>query len=256
MLIFLTRRASAVTTSVLNEYQEKIEDTMSDLTEHLRTVDARLQTLLARRSDDMSEPEIEWHNLRSEQESIQQCMAICTDVAAHIDLVRPKIVQNISTHDDQQIITTITGAGVLAQKNTERLLGRCKDDLTSMLSELHDRLHDVAQRQHALSPQRTASVAHDIEQQTLQEEIESIKQSLTICTEASERAQPDRTNVFEDVSIADDGHQIMVSTIGDLICARKITAGSRSLQWFGQMSDESLQQLSQSRGQAIFKRDS
>lgn len=227
---------------------------MSDLTEHLRRVDDRLKNLLAQRVDATQESEEERQNLRSEQESIQQCMNICTDVAAHIDLVRPKIVPHIPSHDDRLVITTTAGAGMSAQKDTEQLLGRCKDDLTTMLSHLRDRLQDVAQRQNALSYQHTTSADHENERKRLQEEVESIKQSLMICEEASQKAQPDRTNVFEDITMADDGHQIMVSTFGDLICARKITAGARSLQWFGQMSDESLQELSQKRGQTSVKR--
>ena len=253
MTDFDISRASAVTTGVLNEYQEKIEDTMSDLTEHLRTVNDRLQILLAERSDNTSESETEWQDLHSEQESIQQCMSICTDVAAHIDSVRPKIIPKASSHDDRLVITDITGVGALVQRDTEQLLGRCKDDLANMLSQLHDRLHDVAERQQNLSHQRMSSAENNTEQKRLQEEVESIKQSLEICAEASQKAQPDRTNVFEDISMADDGHQIIVSTLGDLISARKISAGARSLQWFGQMSDESLQQLSRNKGQSGFK---
>jgi predicted nucleic acid-binding Zn-ribbon protein len=241
---------------VLNEYQEKIEDTMSDLTEHLRKVDARLQALLAQRIDDAEESETERHNLRSEHESIQQCMNICTDVAAHIDLVRPKIVPYMSSHDDRQVITTTAAFGVSAQRDTEQVLGRCKDDLTSVLSQLRTRLHEVSQRQNILSHQHTIPADQEDDQKRLQEELESIKQSLSICEEASQKAKPDRTNVFEEITMADDGHQIMVSTFGDLICARKITAGARSVQWFGQMSDESLQELSQKRGESSFKRSS
>jgi predicted nucleic acid-binding Zn-ribbon protein len=241
---------------VLNEYQEKIEDTMSDLTEHLRRVDDRLQTLLAQRINDTEESEAEWQNLRSEQESIQQCMSICTDVAAHIDSVRPRIVPRMSSHGDRLVIATAAGPGASAQKDTDRLLVRCKDDLTSMLSQMRDRLHDVTQRQETSSQQHTISADEANEQEKLQEELESIKQSLKICEEASQKAQPDRTNVFEDITMADDGHQIIVSTFGDLISARKVTAGSRSLQLFGQMSDESLQELSQKGGQASFRRSS
>lgn len=227
---------------------------MSDLTERLRTVDEQLRVLLERKTDGTIDSETERYNLRSEQESIQQCMSICTNVAAHIDSVRPRIIPTAPTCDDRLMIATTDTASLSVQRDTEQVLGRCKDNLSGLLSQLHDRLQDVAQRQHTLLPQRTASEDYDTEQQRLQEEIESIKQSLKICEEASQEAQPDRTNVFEDISMADDGQQIMVSTFGDLICARKITAGSRSLQWFGQMSDETLQQMLQNRGQANSKR--
>jgi hypothetical protein len=122
-----------------------------------------------------------------------------------------------------------------------------------MFTRLNDHLADVSKRQQALSQQRTVSETTNSEQERLQEEIDSIKQSLSICIEASQKAHNNRTNIFEDVAMADDGHQVIVSTFGDLISARRITAGARSIQWFGQMSDESLQQLSQNRGSASSK---
>lgn len=54
--------------------------------------------------------------------------------------------------------------------------------------------------------------------------------------------------------MADDGYQLLVSTVGDLISAKRVTIGSRSLQLFGQMSDTSLQQLSRDLGHASTER--
>ena len=41
-------------------------------------------------------------------------------------------------------------------------------------------------------------------------------------------------------SMADDGHQLILSSMADLISARRVTIGSRSTEWLGQMSDASL----------------
>jgi hypothetical protein len=97
--------------------------------------------------------------------------------------------------------------------------------------------------------------SHTIEEERIREEMASVKQCLSICAEASERAQQERVNIFEDVSMADDGQQVIVSTLGDLILARRVTAGARSMQLMGQMSDESLQQLSQNRNHSVVKKD-
>lgn len=229
-----------MTTSVLNEYQGKIEDTMSDLTERLRSVDEQLHALLERKTDETIDSDLERCHLRSEQESIQQCMSICTNVAAHIDSVRPDIAPPTAPTLD---IATTNTASLSAKLATEQVLGRCKDNLSDLLAHLHTQLQHLAQRPHA-APQPGP------DQQTLQDELESIKQSLQICETASQAAQPHRTNVFEDISLADDGQQIIVSTFGDLICARKITAGARSKQWFGQMSDDTLQQMLRGQEQA------
>lgn len=41
------------------------------------------------------------------------------------------------------------------------------------------------------------------------------------------------------MSTGNDSHQVIVSTLGDLINAKSIAAGPRSTQWLGQMSDDS-----------------
>jgi hypothetical protein len=56
-----------------------------------------------------------------------------------------------------------------------------------------------------------------------------------------------RTNVFEDVSADERAHHIIVSTNGDVISARRVTAKTESAQWLGQMSDATVQQLSRDR---------
>ena len=60
----------------------------------------------------------------------------------------------------------------------------------------------------------------------------------------AEKISNERVNVFEDITMADDGHQLIASTTGDLIFARHVTMGSGSIQWLGQISDASIQQLS------------
>jgi len=62
----------------------------------------------------------------------------------------------------------------------------------------------------------------------LKAEMKSIKQCLAVCVQASEQVDSVRTNVFEDVSAAQDAHQVIVATLGDLISARQVTATARS----------------------------
>ena len=53
-----------------------------------------------------------------------------------------------------------------------------------------------------------------------------------------------RVNMYEDVSIDDDSCQFIINTVGDLISAKNIKAGERSIQCVGHLSDESLQMMS------------
>lgn len=80
------------------------------------------------------------------------------------------------------------------------------------------------------------------------EEIKSVRQCLNICMQATDEAEKARINVMEDIATAEDSRQVLVSTIGDLIAAHRVTAGPRSLQAIGQMSDETLQHLSRTHG--------
>jgi len=66
--------------------------------------------------------------------------------------------------------------------------------------------------------------------------------------QASEEAEKVRVNIAEDITTAEDSQQVLVSTVGDLIAARRVDAGARSLQCIGQMSDETLQQMSRAHG--------
>ena len=51
-------------------------------------------------------------------------------------------------------------------------------------------------------------------------------------------------NRFEDICVAEDGIQIISSTTGDLIQAKNISVGVRSVQCLGQLSDASIQRVS------------
>jgi hypothetical protein len=80
------------------------------------------------------------------------------------------------------------------------------------------------------------------------EEIDSIKMCLSVCNDAKKHVAEVRINVFEDVAAAEDADQIIVSTFGDLISAKRVTAGIGATQWLGQMSDAALQDLARGRG--------
>ncbi|KAH7379010.1 hypothetical protein BKA64DRAFT_585480 [Cadophora sp. MPI-SDFR-AT-0126] len=121
--------------------------------------------------------------------------------------------------------------------------------LSDITTKLEDHLQDIDSRLRNLAmPGARSSDVQASEQEKIKEELDSIKQCLAICAQASTQADKECVNVFEDIFTADDGHQVLVSTIGDLISARRVTAGVRSRQWLGQISDKTLQQLLHSHG--------
>jgi hypothetical protein len=223
-----------------------ITNTTADLEEHLQDIDNKLQTLSLQGASISNEDATERQQIQEERDSTQQCLGICAQVFGHIEKVQPTAFENISTPlGAYQGPGTKPGGLPSARLVTADAFTACKERLSDTTAQLESHLQDIDNRlRHLYLPIPKKSNEQVVEQERIREELESIKQCLAICTQASMKANQERTNDFEDVSMSDDGYQAIVSTIGDLVSARRVTAGARSLQCMGQMSDESLQQLS------------
>lgn len=233
-----------MTVKVLEEYKGLISNTTADLEEHLQEIDDKLQTLSLRGVTISDESAAERRQIQEERDSTQQCLRICAQVVTHIDQLQPTVLEDISTPaGTYQAPGPKLGGLRSARHFTADTFKTCKETLSDTTIKLESYLQGIDNRLHNLP--LSGSNEQAAEQERIREEMDSIKQCLAICAQASTQANKERMNVFEDISLADDGHQVLVSTIGDLISARRITAGAKSRQWLGQMSDESLQMLSQ-----------
>jgi hypothetical protein len=124
-----------------------------------------------------------------------------------------------------------------------------KKMLKDTTTDIQEHLWNLDEKLEALSTQESIASDESIAgRRRIQEEIDSAKECLAVCAQASEHADKVRTNVFEDVSAAQDAHQVIVSTLGDLISAKRVTAGVGATQLLGQMSDATLQELARGRG--------
>jgi hypothetical protein len=257
-LILSYRRTSAITANFLKEFKHLIANTTSDLDEHLRAINAKLHAFSLQGAEISDEDATEQRRIQEERQSAEQCLSICTAVSAHIELVQStNVFENISEPKDayQAPLNAIKSPS-LAWLLTTGSLKACKDTMASSTTWLRRHLQDLDNKLAGLHAQPLQiSNAHVTEQEQIQEEIDSTKQCLAICAEAAERARQERINVFEDVSMADDGHQVIVSTLGDLILARRVTAGARSIQLMGQISDDSFRQFSQNLGYAAVEKE-
>ena len=56
----------------------------------------------------------------------------------------------------------------------------------------------------------------------LQETRESIRQCMNVVTDAGEDLAKERVNVFEDITMTDNSYGITVSTVKDLVLARRV----------------------------------
>jgi len=186
-------------------------------------------------------------DITAERANIEECLAICARVSKHIDEVQKESVLTQSSGSMQrQNVITVANSGQAGQITSQRLED-CKTEIRFTSAELQTRLEEVNHRLAKLSREASANGDHSARSDGMAdagEELSSIRQCLSICQEATEQARSERINVFEDVSMADDGQQVIVSTFGDLISAKRIKVGARSTQVLGQMLDASLQQVS------------
>lgn len=185
------------------------------------------------------EDEREREQVQEEKNSTEQC-------SAQVSRVRPNVIEDVTTADNiHDRIISIVGGLSSAKHITATVSQQLEDKPTATIWNLEAHLQLINWRLQSLPLPESSSIEGSSELQRIQEEKESAEHCLGICAEASQQADQARTNVFEDISVAEDGHQVLVSTVGDLITARRVTAGARTAQWIGQMSDTSLQQLSQ-----------
>ncbi|GKZ51813.1 hypothetical protein AbraIFM66951_007339 [Aspergillus brasiliensis] len=246
-----TFRQATVASAVVDQYKTMIEEATSDLQEHLLDIEERLQSLDQQGSPVQGSNTFDLRDIREEKESTEQCLTICTHVAQVIAHFQKQLPQLPSKGES---ISVSFGSGNddisgQSQNLTSAMLTDFSARVSSNSEALQARLMELTNRLRQMSEQGIMS--KDLTNLNLiREERESIIQCLNVCSEASELAHRARTNIFEDVTSSDESHQLVVSTIGDLISAKHIITGSKSAQWLGQMSDTSLQQLSRDfRGQ-------
>lgn len=235
---------------MLNEYKTLIANTTADLEEHLKQIDDKLGS--PSRSTNLSaEDLVQRQQIQEERDSAQKCLEICEGVLMHISQVYPTVTEHAPTPPGGYLEALTASSGILsARATTTDAFQICKERLNDTAARLEKHLQHI-NSQLQPSPSHPLSGELSSELEGIKEEMDSVKQCISICMQASKRANQERTNVFEDVSTADDGHQVLVSTIGDLISAKRVTAGSRSVQWLGQMSDEALQTLSRQYGGVV-----
>ncbi|CZR68787.1 uncharacterized protein PAC_18686 [Phialocephala subalpina] len=202
-------RTAAITTNVLRQYKEMILNTTSDLEGHLENIDNKLQAICIQSTEISYKDNVERQQIQEERDGTQQCLDICKQVLTQIDQVQPNFFVDLSS--TYVLPITMLSSLTSAQQLTSQTVKACKERLTAAKRE------------------------------RIQEERDAIKQGLDICADALGQANEEKTNVYEDIASSDDSHQVIISTVGALISARRVTGGSRTFQVLGQISDESFQ---------------
>lgn len=225
----------------VREYKEMIQSTTIDLREHLHDIDEEINHT----SDDKECQDIVIDEVAMKSE--RDCTIRCLEICMRVDIVLEE--QKYFMESGKLSSTASDSARPASQDILADSLQSCRANTKSANTELMRRLQYLGNRlgPDTADPARAASFDPS-ERQRMAEEFESIRQCLNICMQASEEAEKVRVNIVEDITTAEDSRQVLVSTVGDLITARRVDAGARSLQCIGQMSDETLQQMSRAHG--------
>jgi hypothetical protein len=238
-----------VTAVALQEYKDLITTTMSDLEERFDESNERLANLPQRSRRTPTKPDELRDQIQEERDTTSQCLDFCETVSSYIERVRPTVLRDITAPPGLTQVPVTTLQGLISSRLvTNEAVIKCQSTLDEAKNQLQKNLDNI-ETQMEFEPSDIAS-AHeeaDVERQEILDERESFAQSLSIVKEANERAQKQDMNLYEDVESKDDSTQIIVSTVEQLITARRIKAGARALQMFGQMSNETVQTYAPSR---------
>jgi len=150
-----------------------------------------------------------------------------------------KATISIAIGDINLRTTSVTAAAV---QEFKVLLENTKADLTQDLEWFQEQLKALRILDRDTKDQHTAKMDR------IAQEMESIKACLTVCVQASKHIETMRSNVFEDISAAQHAYQVIASTLGEVISAKRVTAESGAIQILTQTSDATLLQLARSRG--------
>jgi hypothetical protein len=216
---------------VLEDYKDMIRDTTSDLQEHLKRLEEKVQILASRDDTGGAHSAIEWQAMLEEKESTQQGLRICAQLSAQIEELEP-------TSKENPQLSQLPSA----HKYIKNGLDVTKGSIQSMVSRLQNHEAAIDRQMESMRSKDQLSEPDATQLIQLQETKESIHKCIQVVAEASEGSiVVERRNVFEDITMADDTYDFSISTVGDLVTARRIHLTGRSRHVAGQLSNESYQ---------------
>lgn len=219
-----------MTPRVLEEYKEMIRDTTADLKEHLQSVAEKVESLALGNAGGPASGNTEWQAMVEEKESTQQGLRICAQLSAQVEQLEatstehPRFSQRPSAH-----------------KYVKNGLSVTKNSIRSLTSRLQSHEEDIERQMEAMNSATSLSESAATQLAQLQETKDSIQQCIKLVSDAGETLEIERRNIFEDITMTDEAYDFSVSTIGDLVTARRINLSGRTRHVAGQISDESYQ---------------
>jgi methyl-accepting chemotaxis protein len=206
-----------------------ISDTTNDLGDHLNDLQGKMDRLQAGDVAAIDEVAIEWHALLEEKESTRQGLEMCAQLSTQITHFEAssKEHEQFSEHPS-------------AKKHVKASFGEVRGSIESLIARLQSHEASIDSQLEILS--LNEAVSEPIAQQLsrLQQTKESIGQCIKIVSQAHDLASQ-RSNIFEDITLADNSYAFSVSTINELVTARGLRLKGRSRHFGGQVNNETVQ---------------
>ncbi|KAH8701437.1 hypothetical protein GQ44DRAFT_631717 [Phaeosphaeriaceae sp. PMI808] len=222
-------RITAVSPEVLEDYKDMISDTTTDLNTHLKDLQEKIDRLKAGDAAAVADIAAEWQAMLEEKESTQQGLNMCAQLSA-------QIVQCQSASAEHAQFSGRPSA----HKYVKTGLSEARISIQNLVTRLQAHEALIGSELEAMSLQETLSEPVAAQLARLQQTKESVSQCIQIVSEASELAN-ERSNVFEDINLADNSYAFSVSTVNDLVTARRLNLRGRSRHFGGQVTDETVQ---------------
>jgi len=233
-------RQSSVTADGLEAYKVMIKDATADLEDHLKSIDEKLESTFSRAAGESDEDAIQMRQMQEERSSTQQCLAICAQLSTHISRIQPLLAAD---RGQRSADAHAMPPGV-AEHITREGLEACQDTISNTANRLEKHMKGIMDRLMATSKTALSSTQDAAELGRLQEEWETARLCLDICSKANDNATKATINVFENVKGDEEVLQFFASTTGKIVHAKNISLGPRGVQIGGQLSDASIQQIS------------
>ncbi|KAM0435653.1 hypothetical protein ACHAQK_008224 [Fusarium lateritium] len=221
-------RIAAVTRNVIEEYKDLIDDTTADLQKHMKRLDERAHSLAVPDAESTESDSTDWLAMFEEKQSTRKGLQICLQLSAHIESLESTSSENPQFAQQPS-----------ADKYIKSSLSAARGSISALESRLRSHGNEIDKRMETMKLRPDLSEDDVTELAQLQATKDSIRQCMNVVADAGEDLVEERTNVFEDITMTDNSYGITVSTIKDLVVARRVNLQGQARYVGGQISDAS-----------------
>lgn len=224
-------RVAAITPKALESYRNMMSDTSQDLQQHLQDINEKIQVLSCGQAEGYDQDSHEWQAILEEKKCTQQGLEICAQLSAQIEELEPMMEAGPQSTNPPE-----------ARGYVKSGLGATKASIQAMVSQLHSHGDAIERRVRKMASSKPLSKETSEELERLQATKDSIHQCIQVVSDANDgAAEIERHNLFEDITLADNSYSFTVSTVGDLVTAKRINLTGRSYNVGGQITDDGFQ---------------